>query len=226
MLGPCVESIDVQIFPDAQTVDLEQLASISLTCSRLETISLSVTPESALSVVRALLTHDMPLLTTLDLHIYTSLEFGDEEFDREKIDGDVREALLELGKHAGTLRTFKFDGPSQDEGAFESFARGARLLQNIELYFFQTTGEYRSPLPGAGRPNHESSLVAIDDTCQQSFRKVSSRGYDNCAEVDEFVDSPEMRWPHPPNVLPACILQISNPQNPDVPPAAWGNHRQ
>lgn len=139
ILGICVQSIEVGIY-DSQNVRSQYLESISQAFCQLEEMRLTVPANAAVSAIKALFSHEMPLLTKFDLSIcdrddYNNGDAVGEEADRDETFGDVSEALLELSAHVGTLRDFGFHGYSQDRGAFSAIARGAPMLQNVRLNF-------------------------------------------------------------------------------------------
>lgn len=125
ILGPCVRS--VRILWPAEPVDEPKIAAASLACTGLEELLVVDCDESApVVVVKGLLCHRMPLLTSCTIDI-SDLGMSEEE---------VAEALQALGSCAAILREFNFAVSSKTLGAFAPVARGVPMLQSVVLRFY------------------------------------------------------------------------------------------
>lgn len=114
VLARRVRDLVIDICPDESAENLDRLTWDVQACSAIEDISLTVGEENGTEVVQGLFRFEKPFLSSIKL-VMSEDSFGDE-------------ALLELAKHAGSLRSLIYAGDLEDVRALEAIVRAAPLL--------------------------------------------------------------------------------------------------
>lgn len=168
-----VQSIYVRVLGVAN--EKFPLADVSMCCRRLEKMHLYVEAERAAGAIAEVFSHDLPLLSTFELDVPVS----------EGSDRDVGEALMEFGKHVGTIRHFEFSGLAPDKGAFANIARSAPVLQSVRLNFKdkhcgEKAAEYRARVENA-------VTTLLDCPALRELRHADSSWWERPLEASEAI---------------------------------------